>query len=269
MQGSSSLAMLVGPAVAPPLYLAFGPRWALLINAASFAVSFVALLAMRPPAGVVTPSSARSGLGHELREGVVFLLRSRVLRTLTLVSAVAMLGAGALSALDVFFTTHNLHTGIASYGLLNTALGVGLIVGAVLAGGLAARVGLGRVMAYAVIAAGALVIVYARMDTFIAAVVVLFLTGAPLAATSVAAGPLLLRETPARLVGRVESLMQPVVTAATLAGAGLAGYLASGPLAGFSGHIAGFALGPVDTIYLAAGALIVLAGLYALRGLGK
>jgi MFS family permease len=268
MQGSGSLAMLVGPAVAPPLYLAFGPQWALLMNAASFVVSFLALLVIRPGAAAM-PASARSGVGHELREGVLFLLRSRVLRTLTLVSAVAMLGAGALNALDVFFTTHNLHTDIAWYGLLNTALGVGLIAGAILAGALATRAGLGPTLAWSVIAAGALVMVYARMDSFIAAAVVLFLTGAPLAATSVAAGPLLLRETPSRLVGRVESLMQPAVTAATLAGAGLAGYLASDPLAGFSAHIARFAFGPVDTIYLAAGALIVLSGFYALRNLGK
>ena len=268
MQGSSSLAMLVGPAVAPPLYLAFGPQWALLINAVSFAVSFAALLAIGST-GAAAHTSARAAVGHEVREGVAFLLRSRVLRTLTLVSAVAMVGAGALSALDVFFTTSNLHTNLAWYGALNTALGVGLIAGALLAGALGQRMGLGRLMAVSVIAAGALVMVYARLDSFIAAVVVLFLLGAPLAATSVASGPLLLRETPQRLVGRVESLMAPVVTAATLAGAGLAGYLASGPLAGFSTHLAGFTFGPVDTIYLAAGALIVLSGLYALRALWK
>lgn len=268
IQGSSSLAMLVGPAVAPPLYLIFGPQWALLINAASFAVSFVALVAIGST-GHAAPAGARAGVGRELREGIAFLLRSRVLRALTLVTAVAMFGAGALSALDVFFTVHNLHTDIAWYGVLNTALGVGLIAGAVVAGALGQRIGLGRLMAFAVIAAGLLVMVYARLDSFIPALVVLFLMGAPLAATSVASGPLLLRETPARLIGRVESLMAPVVTAATLAGAALAGYLASGPLSGFSAHLASFAFGPVDTIYLAAGALIVISGLYAVRALWK
>ncbi|MDE3229066.1 MAG: MFS transporter, partial [Chloroflexota bacterium] len=38
MQGSMSLGMLVGPALAAPLLLAFGAQWALLINAASFAM---------------------------------------------------------------------------------------------------------------------------------------------------------------------------------------------------------------------------------------
>ncbi|HEX9038811.1 MAG TPA: MFS transporter [Ktedonobacterales bacterium] len=268
MQGSASLAMLIGPAVAPPLYLAFGPQWALLINGASFAVSFIALLAIGR-VGVARPRGPQGGMGREMREGIAFLLRSRVLRTLTLVSAVAMLGVGGLNAIDIFFTTHNLHTSLAWYGLLNTALGVGLIVGALGAGALGQRIGLGRMMALSVISAGALVMVYARLNSFVPALVVLFLLGAPLAATSVASGPLVLREAPERLVGRVESLMQPAITAATLVGAGLAGYLASGPLAGFSARLMGFRFGPVDTIYFAAGALILLSGLYALRGLRK
>jgi MFS family permease len=273
LQGSSSLAMLIGPAAAPPLLLAFGPRWALLINAASFAASFVALLAMgrqgAPLASGAVEEHAPRGLGREMREGALFLLRSRILRTLTIVSAIAMLGVGALNAIDVFFTIHNLHTPIAYYGLLNTALGLGLIAGAIISGALAERAGLARMFAWAVIAAGALVMVYARLESFVPALVILFLIGAPLAATSVASGPLLLHETPARLIGRVESLMQPVITLATLAGSALAGYLASDALSGFSAHVFGLAFGPVDTIYLAAGALVLLSGLYALRGLRK
>lgn len=266
MQGASSLAMLVGPAVAPPLLLTFGPRWALLINAASFGVSFLTLLAIRAPADTAA-RPARASVGRELREGVTCLLRSRILRTLTLVTGMAMLGAGALNALDVFFTIHNLRTPLTLYGTLNTTLGVGLIVGAVAAGALAQRIGLGRVVGWSVVAIGALVMVYARLDSFIPALVVLFFLGVPLAATSVASGPMLLRETPARLVGRIESLITSVTTVATLAGAGLAGWLDSGPLRDFSARLLGASFGPVDTIYLAGGALILLSGLYALRGL--
>ena len=38
-QASSSLSMLIGPALAPPLLLAFGPKWALLIDLLSFLIS--------------------------------------------------------------------------------------------------------------------------------------------------------------------------------------------------------------------------------------
>ncbi len=269
MQGSVSLGMLLGPAVAAPLLLAFGAEWALLIDAASFAIALVTLAALRltAPAHSAVDGQARGSLIGEMREGVVFLLRSRTLSVLALVTAVAMLGAGALNALDVFFTTHNLHTPLTLYGLLSTALGVGLIAGAVLAGGLAQRIGLTRTIWIATIATGALVIVYARLDSFGAAAVALFFMGVPLAALEVAGGPLLLRETPERLIGRVASLLTPLSTTATLIGAALAGYLDSGVLRGFSTHALGMTFGPVDTIFCVAGALILASGVYAMLGL--
>ena len=268
LQGAVSLAMLIGPAIAAPLLLAFGAQWALLIDAASFAIGLTALAALRPGTTTAnTDERAQTSLGREIGEGVGFLFRSRILRTLTLVTGVAMLGAGALNALDVFFTTRNLHTPLALYGLLNTALGVGLIAGAVLAGALAQRIGLARMSWLSTIAVGLLVIVYARLDSFGTAAVALFFTGVPLAALDVVGGPLLLRETPERLVGRVASLITPISTVATLAGAALAGYLDSSVLSGFTARLGGMTFGPVDTIFCVAGALILVSGVYAMLGL--
>jgi len=83
----------------------------------------------------------------------------------------------------------------------------------------------------------------------------------------VVGGPLLLRETPERLIGRVSSLITPISVGATLAGAALAGYLDSGMLRDFSARALGMTFGPVDTIYCAAGALILGSGVYAMIGL--
>lgn len=269
LQGSASLGMLLGPAIAAPLLLAFGAQWALLIDAASFAIAFGTLTALRPDASASGERERRANrhLLGEMRDGVVFLMRSRTLSVLALVTAIAMLGAGALNALDVFFTTHNLHTPLSLYGLLSTAFGLGLIGGAVLGGALAQRIGLTRTIWMATIAIGALVIVYARLSSFGAAAVALFIMGIPLAILDVAGGPLLLRETPERLVGRVASLITPLSTAATLAGAALAGWLDSGALRDFSATFLGMTFGPVDAIFCVAGALILGSGVYAMLGL--
>lgn len=265
LQGSASVAMLVGPAIAPPLLIVFGPLWALLINAASFLVSFVTIQALRPRLrSTLTDQVRRRGFARELGEGAGFLLRSRVLRTLVVTSAIAMLGAGALDALDIFFTTQNLHTPVALYGVLNTALGIGLIAGSLLAAVLAQRIGLARTIWLSILVVGPLVVIYARLTSFIPAAVVLVLTGIPLAAITVAAGPLLLAEAPAHMVGRVSALMNPLVTVATLAGSALAGYLDGVVLRGFSATWSGLRFGPVDTIYVGAGVLIIMGGVYAL-----
>lgn len=265
LQGSMSVAMLIGPAVAPPLLLAFGAQWALLINAASFAVSFATVWALRvQPRAAVGAEANRRGFARELGAGASFLMRSRVLRTLMVMSAIAMLGAGTLNALDIFFTTQNLHTPVALYGLLNTALGIGLIAGSVAGAVFAERIGLARMLWLSILIVGALVVVYARLTSFGPAAAVLLLTGIPLAAIDVASGPLLLREAPAEMVGRVSSLMNPAAMVAALAGSALAGYLDGVLLRGFSATLFGLRFGPVDTIYMGAGVLIVVSGVYAL-----
>ena len=48
-QASTSVALLIGPPLAAPLLFAFGPAWALLINAASFFASALVVRAVRVP----------------------------------------------------------------------------------------------------------------------------------------------------------------------------------------------------------------------------
>jgi MFS family permease len=267
-QASLSLAMLMGPAIAPLLVLNVGVAWAFILNAASFAVSYAAIFFIRPPRAVshADPRAERH-FWRELGEGLRFFLRSRVLRTLMIAYAIAMLGGGILNALDIFFTTQNLHTPLALYGLLNTALALGLIVGAILASVFAQRIGLGRTIWIALVALGVLVLVYARLTSFVPAAVLLALLGIPLASLEVAGGPLVLRTAPRELVGRVTSLLNPIVILAGLVGTALAGYLDGAVLRGFHFTTLGVTIGPVDTIYTAAGVLVLAGGLYAWVGL--
>lgn len=198
-QASGSLAILLGSAVAPPLFLAFGPDWALMIDALSFFVVLLALLAVR------APRSARSvqqgARGHFLRElagGIRFAFTNRVITTLLIGFAIAKLGFGALNALDVFFVTQNLHASPKLYGLAATAIGVGALLGAVLAGALAERVGLARMMWLSLTGMGVAMLVWSRMTTFAPALGVLFVTGVLQSGLNVATVPLVLRVTPKR-----------------------------------------------------------------------
>lgn len=267
-QASMSLAMLMGPAIAPLLVLNVGVAWAFILNAASFAVSCAAIFFIRPPRAVSRASlRAERHFWRELGEGLRFFLRSRVLRTLMIAYAIAMLGGGILNALDIFFTTQNLHTPLALYGLLNTALALGLIMGAILASIFAQRIGLGRTIWIALVALGVLVLIYARLTSFVPAAVLLALLGIPLASLEVAGGPLVLRTAPRELVGRVTSLLNPIVILAGLVGTALAGYLDGAVLRGFHFTTLGVTFGPVDTIYTAAGVLVLAGGLYAWVGL--
>src|SRR5262245_18605743 len=121
-QTAVSIAAILGPALAAPLFAAFGAEWALLIDALSFIVSFMTVAAIHfPPEATKSVSGERANFAREFREGLHFFVHSRVLLTLLGAMCVALTGAIALETLNVFFATETLHAPISLYGLLGAA----------------------------------------------------------------------------------------------------------------------------------------------------
>ncbi len=267
-QAAVSLASIVGPALAAPLFTAFGAQWALLIDALSFAVSFMTIAAIRTPwsASSVAPGE-RANFAHEWREGVRFYVHNRVLMSLLGAMSVAVTGAIALETLNVFFTIDTLHAPISLYGFMGAAFGVGAIVGATLAGFFAERLGVGRTFWLCLLLAGVVVVVLSRVTTFGLALALFALIGLFITSVNVAVGPLMLRATPRELLGRVNSVIGPAISASILIGTALAGYLDGETLRDLHVVIAGTIFGPADTIYTGAGLLFIASALVARVGL--
>ena len=204
---------------------------------------------------------------REFGQGIRFYAGNRVLMTILISVTLVMAGAGALNALGIFFVTHNLHTPVSFFGFLSSVLGAGAVVGAVLASAFAQRLGLKRTFWLSLLAAGVLVLVYARLTNLVPAMVVLFLLGLVTTAVDVAAGPLVLDVTPRELVGRVAALLNPALTLVTMLSVAVAGYLYSTVLQSFHATLVGITFGPIDTIFTVTGILVVAGGLYAMVNL--
>ncbi len=267
-QVSISLSLIIGPALAAPLFVVFGAQWALLIDMLSFVVSFLTILAIRAPkAATSLAEGEQANFLREFGAGLRFYAHSRVLMTLLVTVIIAVLGAGALNTLDVFFATGNLHASVSLYGLLGALSGVGAIVGAILASVFAQRIGVARLLWGSLLALGVLFIVVSRMTNYVPALVIFALVGVFNASLNVAAGPLMLQATPRELLGRVNSVFSPAMNAGILLGTALAGYLDGVTLHGLHVVALGMAFGPVDTIYGASGILIALSAIVAAMGL--
>jgi len=267
-QASMSIAMILGPSLGAPLFVAFGPEWALGINAFSFVVSYLLIQSIAaPPAVSSAVEGVRPSFWREFAGGLHFFLRSRVLVVMTLSATIIMFGGGALNALDYFFVTENLHAPISFYGLLSGAMGVGVIAGAIVAGAFAQKIGLTRTLWLSMLGISLVVIVYARSADIWVAIIFIAVAGVFQAALNVAVGPLLLQSAPREMVGRVSSILNPIVMLAMLAGAALAGYLDSTLLRGFSAAILSVRFGPVDSILTAAGVIALAGALFAMVGL--
>jgi len=148
-QATFALSIIIGPALASPLYFAVGPVLAILMNAVSYLVSAFCLALLRAPKAVLHPHAfkqdekADSGLGGILRElfaGLKFVVVTRIVLMVTLMALIAMLGAGALNALNIVFASRNLHMATAFYGVLTAVGGLGGLLGVIIAGILSKRI---------------------------------------------------------------------------------------------------------------------------------
>jgi MFS family permease len=262
-QVTMSVASIIGPPLAAPLLFVLGVQWSILLNALSFVLSFLLIWAIRVPAQRSAGESGPAGLWRELGAGLRFFGRSRVLMAVLVSAAGVTFGAAALNALDVFFVSENLHAAPKWFGTLGMALGAGNIVGALLAGALAGRLGLSRVYWLGLLLTGCGLVAYSRTGNLAVAVAVLFTVGIPVAAVNSIAGPMILQVTPRQFLGRVLSVLNPALQLAGILSIAVASYLASTVLRGLDATVAGVHFGRIDTIFGAGGIMIVVSALYA------
>jgi MFS family permease len=274
-QASASMASLVGPALAAALFFGVGLQWALVLNALSFAVSLLAILAIRVQSGsdVETPhqqpqqAQQQESVLHDFVAGLRFYFGNRILITLLVTAVLTLLAFGSLNTLDVFFVTQNLHAAPSFYAILTSAQGLGLLIGAIFATAFAQRIGVARVLGVSLLAWGTAIVIYARLTDIAPALALMGMTGFLLSTAQVAETPLLMHATPQEFLGRVSSVLAPALSGAELIGIALSGYLASTLLRNLRATVFGINIGPIDTIFTAMGLSLVAAGIYALVNL--
>jgi MFS family permease len=263
-QAIQGLAVIIGPPVAAALVFGIGVQWALLLNALSFVVVYLAVLTIQAPPSASSLAPGEAGhFSREFLAGLNYVVKQTVLRTILISEVLTWLGFGALQALGYFFITQNLHAPAREYGYLGADFGVGSIVGALLVTFIGQRIGLARIMWVSLVTSGAFVIVLSHLTSFYLALVAAFLFGVTATAIIVTAGPLALHGTAREFVGRVTAVINPLGRLAALVSVVLAGSLVSTALRGFHATMLGLTFGPVDTVFTGMGLLAVAGGIYA------
>jgi MFS family permease len=266
-QVSQATAAIIGPPLAAPLLFGFGVGWALIVDACSFMASFVLIALLRLPTQVHRQHKEHGKVSQEFRQGLRLVFGSVTMRALLIALVLTELGSGAYNALYIFFLPENLHTAPGNAGYLTAALGAGVILGAFVSNALNRRIGLVRMVQGSLLVAGICFMAMARLTSFVPVLCLAVCLGIAEAALNVGLMPLVIRETPHHMMGRVSGVFMPLTTSASLIGLALAGYLASTVLVRFHAQVAHVQFGPIDTIFTGAGLLILAGGIYALVAL--
>jgi len=242
---SGSIAELTGPGLAGVLIQALTAPVAILIDSLSFLAS-IASLSLIHKRETLSPAAkaARQPVLAELREGLEAVWRQPVLRSLAVTLAILSFFGNFIGALYGYYAIRVLGLGPALLGLTVAAGGASDLIGALLAGPLLRRIGLGTLLVVLLVlkSLANLLIPLAGGGLFTATAI---LMGAQLFGdglmTIFVIQEISLRQsiTPDRLLGRVNASME-------LLGAGV------GPLGALIGGFLGQTIGVRPTLAVAA-----------------
>jgi DHA3 family macrolide efflux protein-like MFS transporter len=145
MQIVQTLGLLLGPAIAGFSIALWGEQVAFLVDSATFLISAAAVITMAVPHTTVgrqestTKSGELAGVWAELREGVTYLFGNRTMVGVLLCLSVVQLGIGAINVIWVPFMQRIFGLGPEGLGAVDMAQGLGMALGGVTLGFVAAR----------------------------------------------------------------------------------------------------------------------------------
>jgi MFS family permease len=270
--GAGVFSWAIGSTCAGICYVSLGAGWAIALNAASFACSWVLVGRMRVSAAESRASAQPTSLRRvltELREGLRFIGGQLQLRTLLLTESLFSFGWGIVSVLAFFYITQNIQVPMSLFGLFSAVPAIGGILGTLLVDRAAGKFGATSVYARALLFAGVMVVVSTVPNQAIIDLVGFTLIGIATMQAEVLVGPLVLLATPEQMVGRVFSTLGTVTTLSTLLATFLSGYVSSMLLQGVIVHLPTGELNAINLLHIGAGVLIFVGGLHASRQFRK
>jgi MFS family permease len=153
---SNSVSMIAGPGLAGALVQLITAPLAILVDAVSFVVSVASLSLIRAPEPAPAARAERGSIRGEIGEGLQVVLGNRLLRAIAGCTGTSNLFGNVTFAVYVLYATRELGLSPAAIGLIFAALGPGSLLGALLAGGLARRFGLGATIVGSIAFGGAM-----------------------------------------------------------------------------------------------------------------
>jgi MFS family permease len=216
---------LVGPALAGLLLSVTSAGICFLVNGISYLAVLVALLAMQ-----IAPRSQHHGrqpILHGLREGFRYAFGFAPIRAILLLLALVSLTGMSYMVLMPVFATSVLHGGADIYGVLQSAAGLGALIGAIFLAARKSVVGLGRWLVFTPALFGLALIAFSFSTTLWLSLLLLLVAGFAMMVQMAASNTLLQTIADEDKRGRVMSFYTLAFLGVAPLGSLLAGWLAS------------------------------------------
>ncbi|HET9435441.1 MAG TPA: MFS transporter [Candidatus Limnocylindrales bacterium] len=229
---SFGIAGLSGPALAGVVIAFFGAPAVLALDAVTYGIFVVCLLAMRAGERVAaSPSpvaSSAASAGRGLGPAIRFVLGAPAILAITAIYMAINVGEGIFIVLAPVYARDVLGGGATTYGTLVSAFTGGSLVGALLVGGIGWRWPLGRSIAAATLATGLAMGLLLATPPLLPTILILALAGLLASSLTAWAQTIRMRLIPPELRGRVFALLRTLMQSTPPIGAVSGGILLAG-----------------------------------------
>ncbi|HEX5590381.1 MAG TPA: MFS transporter [Candidatus Limnocylindrales bacterium] len=239
---SYGIAGLSGPALAGVVIAFLGAPAVLALDAVTYGIFVVCLLAMRPgdraaespspaassPAASSPAASSAAPAGRGLGPAIRFVLGAPAILAITVIYMAINIGQGIFIVLAPVYARDVLGGGATTYGTLVSAFTGGSLVGALLVGGIGWRWPLGRSIAAATLATGLAMGLLLATPPLVPTILTLALAGLLASSLTAWAQTIRMRLIPPELRGRVFALLRTLMQSTPPIGAVSGGILLAG-----------------------------------------
>ena len=228
---SRSAAQVAGPGIGGVLVGLLTAPIAILVDSVALFAAGLMMTRIRSPEPAPAAPARRPSMIHEIHEGLRLVLRSSILRSIALTMATYFFFDQMVQSVYILFVTRDLGLTPGEVGLIYAIGNLGLIAGALLAGRIAARFGVGPTLMVAIFSSSCfgLLVPLAGSREYAIPLLILARLGMSFGIPVWMINQISLRQsiTPDRLLGRLTATMKFVSIGVAPLGAVIGGILGS------------------------------------------
>ncbi|GLI06017.1 MFS transporter [Paenibacillus tyrfis] len=223
--GFANLAVLAAPGLGGMVIGLYNPGYAVLVNSATFIISFLTVLSL-PIRKSAADTQKANGMYADLKEGFQFVVRTKPILFTNLAMLVSVFGTTLFLTMMVFHLKETIQLPVGRIGWLLSAGGLGAVGGALVTAVLRKRFSYRTILFAASCLGGLSVVVFSQSQTY--AVLLLSNAVGTIAASAMNPCIVTIRQTltPDRLLGRVQATSRFMTWTLMPVAAFLAGVLA-------------------------------------------
>ncbi|MDQ0417101.1 MFS family permease [Croceifilum oryzae] len=224
-QSLFSIFMIFGPVLGTLVFQHFGINVAISITVIAFLLSAMALVFLPADPEVKEELENQSSLLQEMKEGIKYVLSSKVLSSLGGTFFMAGTSIGLIQPLAIFLVTEQLHLPKENLQWLIMVNGIGMLVGGAVAIFAAKKISPQRLLVMGLVLNAVVISLSGLSEVLWLTLIAQFFAGMGMPVIQIGINTMIMQHTKSDFIGRVNGILTPLFIGATVVMMGITGFL--------------------------------------------